>query len=219
MFTQLNIFYNLFAYYLFEMSNKRELSALSSDLGGYWGEESSAAKKAPKKSNASGKKTTNHNPKPSEQTYVIKEKTHAEADFYGGDTVRVFLPKTELGDVIDKHLYWKFANAEEFNRVDYGGREDEIKHILETGGESSIAPFREPLNASFMESLSFFNGGEGSFGTRMKPGLKNSKGSAIDQMKAFTKWYVLNQHAHGYLLELMQDFKWLIETLEAKKSK
>ena len=172
--------YQLLTYYLLKMANKREVSALSSELGGYWGgQDSAAAKKAPKKSNASGKKTTNHNPKPSDQTYVIKEKTHAEADFYGGDTVRVFLPKTELGDVIDKHLYWKFAEAEEFNNVDYcRGCEDEIEHILETGGEGAIAPFCEPLNVSFMESLSFFHG-RGTFGTMMKPGFKNSKGSVM----------------------------------------
>jgi hypothetical protein len=189
------------------MSNKRELSALSSELGGYWGgQDSAAAKKAPKKSNASGK---TKNLTPSEQTYVITEKTNKQAGLMGRDDhIRVFLPKTKLGDKVDKYLYWTFVEEEENHDSAYDATEKittELTTLLENAGGDDIAPFYQELNGNFMGSLTFFADGEGgTFQMSIKEGLKNEKGSAIDQMKAFAKWYALNQdnHYYGYHVEI-----------------
>ena len=208
--------HHLFAYYLLKMSNKRELSALNSELG----QDSAEASKAPKKSNAAGKKTTN--PTPLEQTYIIKQKTNKQAGLMGRDDhIRVFLPKTKLGDKVDKYLYWTFVEEEENHESGYEATEEitaELTTLLENAGEEDIAPFYQELNGNFMGSLTFFADGEGgTFQMSIKEGLKNEKGSAIDQMKAFAKWYAMNQdtHYYGYNVEGLD---WLIAKIEAKKS-
>lgn len=212
------------------MSNKRELTGLSSNLGGYWGQEDEEVKKAPKKNNSSKKtateKATTTSKKSALPPYVITEKTHSEADFYGGNnTVRVFVPQTELGDKVDKFLYWTCAEEEENNQCMYAnGHKKELETVIDNAGYDEIAPFYEPLNQSYMQSLSFFAptagyGGMGStFATMMAPGLKNKKGSAIEQMKAFAKWYASipidpNVGYGGRIKRL----DWLIKKFEAKK--
>ena len=207
------------------MANKRELAGLSSDLGGYWGQEEETAKKAKKdnanektaakkkKSTTSTASGTTSNPLPA---YTIPQKTHKEAGFYGGDTVRDFVPKNELGDKVDKFLYWVFTEEEEHQLYNYGPEGYLCAKDIEKAGKDEIASFFVPLSQSYMGSLSFFqNGGGGSFAWSMAEGLKNKEGSAVEQMKAFAKWYAKNNHYYGYRLEKLD---WLIMQLEAKKA-
>lgn len=197
------------------MSNKRELAGLSSDLGGYWGQEEEIAKKAKKnntsKKTGAKKQSTASSKAATLPSYTITQKTHEEAGFYGGDLVRDFVPKTELGDKVDKFLYWVFSEEEEGNTVEYGTK-DYMKEI-EKAGNDEIASFFVPLDQSYMGSLSFFQGGGGTFAMCMADGLKNEEGSAVAQMKAFAKWYAENDHYYGHRVKKLD---WLIKKLEAK---
>ncbi len=198
-----------------KMSNKRELAGLASNLGGYWGDqEEEVVKKAPKKNNST-KKTTGMKKEgnAAATSYTMEEKTHKEAGFYGGDTMRVFVPQNKLGDEVDKFLYWVFCETEEFNRVCYGTDPPDI----ENASKDDIDSFFIHLDESYMASLSFFSGGKGTFSHCMANGLKNKdkKGSAIEQMKAFAQWYEYGNHP--YVGGRIDDLDWLIKKLEAKK--
>ena len=109
----------MFVIHAMKMPSTRELAGLASNLGGYWGgqEEEEVAKK---KTNNT-KKTTEKKEEANAAvtSYMMKEKTHKEAGFYGGDTVSVFVPQTELGEKVDKFLYWVFAEEEEGNMCQY----------------------------------------------------------------------------------------------------
>ena len=86
---------------------------------------------------------------------------------------------------------------------------------IEDAGKDEIDSFFVPLDQSFMGSLSFFQGGRGTFAMCMAEGLKNKEGSAVEQMKAFAKWYAENDNYYGGRVE---KFDWLIKKLEAKKA-
>jgi hypothetical protein len=194
-----------------KMPSTRELAGLASNLGGYWGgQEEEVAKKAPKKNNKATetKKETNA----AATSYTMKEKTHKEAGFYGGDTVRVFVPQNKLGDEVDKFLYWVFIEEEEGDMCEYTGTAD-FGPQIDNAGKDDIDSFFVPLDQSYMASLSFFQG-SGTFGDSMANGLKNKGGSAIEQMKAFAKWYAKGEHYYGDRVEKLD---WLIKKLEAKK--
>lgn len=181
------------------MTNKRELTGLSCE------QEEKIAEKAPKKN-----KTAETSIQPS---YVVKEKTHKEAGFYGGDMVRSFVPRNELGDEVDVFLYWVFVEEEEFNMASYPC--DDVN--IENARNDDVASFFVPLDQSYMGSLSFFQDGKSSFASCMAHGLKNKEGSAIEQMKAFAKWYASeDNHVYGHRLEKLD---WLIKKLEAKSAK
>lgn len=177
------------------MTNKREHAGLSSE------QEEEIAEKAPKK-----------NKKSTQPSYVVKEKTHEEAGFYRGDLVRSFVPRNELGDNVDKFLFWVFSEEEEGNMVVY----DSTKPDIDNAGNDDIASFFVPLDQSYMASLSFFQEARGTFAGCMADGLKNKEGSAIEQMKAFAKWYQENadNHYYGYRVK-----KLLIKKLETKGAK
>ena len=205
-------------------TNKRELAGLNSDLGGYWGQEEETAKKAKKdnanKKTAAKKKSTTStasrrtsNPLPA---YTIPQKTHKEAGLFGGDIVRDFVPKNELGDKVDKFLYWVFTEEEGGQMYNYGAGDHLCAEDIEDAGKDEIASFFVPLDQSFMGSLSKFQlGGRGTFAMCMAEGLKNKEGSAVEQMKAFSKWYAENDHYYG---DRVEEFDWLIKKLEAKKA-
>ena len=199
-----------------KMPSTRELAGLASNLGGYWGgQEEEVAMKAPKKNNSTTKKTTEMKKggNAAATSYTMEEKTHKEAGFYGGDEIRVFVPQNKLGDEVDKFLYWTFCETEEFNRVCYGNDPPDI----ENASKDDIDSFFVPLEQSYMASLSFFSGGKGSFSHCMANGLKkkDKEGSAVEQMKAFAKWY--ENGNHHYVGGRIDDLDWLIEKLEAKK--
>ena len=180
------------------MSNKRELSALSSDLGGYWGgQDSAAAKKSPKKSNATGKTSTASVPK-------------------------VDYAKTELGKSIDGYLTSIFSEVEEHDMVRYATTDEhkkEIESIFSSNGADVVIPFYQPLNKSFMKSIRFFaSEGQGTFQMTIESGLKNKKGSAVDQMKTFAKWYAKQNNFLGYGGRI-DGLDWLIHKLDEQKSK
>eukprot|EP00573_Skeletonema_grethae_P007494 CAMPEP_0201708768 /NCGR_PEP_ID=MMETSP0578-20130828/56670_1 /ASSEMBLY_ACC=CAM_ASM_000663 /TAXON_ID=267565 /ORGANISM="Skeletonema grethea, Strain CCMP 1804" /LENGTH=166 /DNA_ID=CAMNT_0048197667 /DNA_START=11 /DNA_END=507 /DNA_ORIENTATION=+ len=128
-----------------KMTNKRELTGLSCE------QEEKIAEKAPKKN-----KTAETSIQPS---YVVKEKTHKEAGFYGGDMVRSFVPRNELGDEVDVFLYWVFVEEEEFNMASYPC--DDVN--IENARNDDVASFFVPLDQSYMGSLSFFQDGKSSF--------------------------------------------------------
>jgi hypothetical protein len=199
-----------------KMPSTRELAGLASNLGGYWGgQEEEVAKKAPKKNNSTTKKATEMKKEANAAatSYTMKEKTHKEAGFYGGDTIRVFVPQTELGEKVDKFLYWVFSEEEEGNMCQYVGTTD-FGPQIDNAGKEDIDSFFVPLDQSYMASLSFFQLGGGTFGDSMANGLKNKEGSAVEQMKAFAKWYAKGEHYYGYRVEKLD---WLIKKLEAKK--
>lgn len=203
------------------MPNTRELSGLASDLGGYWGQEGSkdngsGAKKkggAKKKSTTTKKAATSNNLTAQPYTGGM---TRKEAGFYEGDGgERVFLPRTALGNKVDQYLYWVFCEEEESNMCAYAATKEhkaEVEHLIENAAE--VAAFHEQLNGSYMGSLSFFNGGRGTFGDSMQNGLKNKKGSAVQQLKAFQKWYAETDHYYG---DYIEGLDWLIMKLDAKK--
>lgn len=209
----------ILVFYPIKMANKRELVGLRSELGGYWGEEEPVKKakkdKANKKTAAKKKSTTStasgktSNPLPA---YTIPQKTHKEAGFYGGDIARDFVPKNELGDKVDKFLYRVFMEVDECHMYAYASgiyMED-----IENAGNDDIDSFFVPLGQSFMGSLSWWQGGVGTVTSGMEEGLKNKEGSAVEQMKAFSKWYADNDY-YGYRLEKLD---WLIMQLEKKKA-
>ena len=195
------------------MPSTRELAGLASNLGGYWGgqEEEEVAKKASTKKTTEMKKEANT----AAPSYTMKQKTHKEAGFMGyeGDKIRVFVPQNKLGEEVDKFLYWVFCDTEEFNRVRYAKDRPDI----ENASKGDIDSFFVPLDQSYMASLSFFSGGKGTFSHCMANGLKkkDKEGSAIEQMKAFSKWY--ENGNHPYVGGRIDDLDWLIEKLEAKK--
>lgn len=183
------------------MSNKRELSALSSELGGYWGgQDSAAAKKAPKKSNAS---------QTASSTASVPK---AKVDY----------AKTELGKSIDGYLTSIFSEVEEHDMVRYattGEHKKEIESIFSSNGADVVIPFYQPLNKSFMKSIRFFaSEGQGTFQMTIENGLKNKKGSAVDQMKTFAKWYAKQNNFLGYGGRI-DGLDWLIHKLDEQKSK
>ena len=199
---------------LFKMPSTRELAGLASNLGGYWGgQEEEVAKKAPKKNNST-KKTTEMKKETNvvATSYTMKEKTHKDAGFYGGDTVRVFVPQNKLGEEVDKFLHWVFIEEEEGDTCEYTGTAD-FGPQIDNAGKGDIDSFFVPLDQSYMASLSFFQLG-GTFGDSMANGLKNKEGSAIEQMKAFANWYAKGEHYYGHRVEKLD---WLIKKLEAKK--
>ena len=153
--------------------------------------------------------------------------THGQAGFYGGKQQRIFLPRTKLGDMVDKYLFWVFCEEEEEHMSLYAHRhKDDVETLIKDSGEEDIAAFYEDLNGSFMGSLSFFSGtGVGgirsSYADVIANGphspLKNTKGSAIDQMKVFVQWYQVFQDCHGYGWRV-EGLDWLITKFEEKKS-
>ncbi len=177
------------------MVKKRQLAGTSSEQE----EEIATKTKAAKKN------------KPS---YVVKDETHEEAGFYRGDLVRSFVPKNELGDTVDKFLFWVFSEEEEGNMVQYDSTKPDIDHA----GNDDIASFFEPLDQSYMASLSFFQEARGTFAGCMANGLKNKEGSAIEQMKAFAKWYASEEN-YMYGPARVKKLDWLIKKLEAKGAK
>ena len=196
------------------MPSIRELAGLVSNLGGYWGsQEEEVAKKAPKKNNSTKKATEMKKEANAAATlYTMKEKTHKEAGFYGGDTIRVFVPQTDLGEKVDKFLYWAFIEEEEGDMCQYESTEN-FGPQIDNAGKDDIDSFFVPLDQSYMASLSFFQG-SGTFGDSMANGLKNKEGSAIEQMKAFAKWYAKGEHFYGDRIEKLD---WLIKKLEEAK--
>ena len=197
--------YQLFVCYLLKMSNKRERSALSSDLGGYWGGQDSAAKKAPKKNNAGGKKT---------------------ASSTAASVPTVDYAKTELGKSIDGYLSSVFSEVEEHGMCRYASTREhkqEIESILSSNGADVISPLLQPLNKSFMKSIRFFASGRGTFTMMIESGLQNKKGSAIDQMKTFAKWFeeaaYKEIHYYGDEDGRIEGLDWLIGKLDAQKAK
>lgn len=113
----------MFVLHAMKMPSTRELAGLASNLGGYWGgqEEEEVAKKKTNNTKKTTEKTTEKKEEANAAvtSYMMKEKTHKEAGFYGGDTVSVFVPQTELGEKVDKFLYWVFAEEEEGNMCQY----------------------------------------------------------------------------------------------------
>ena len=145
--------------------------------------------------------------------------THGEAGFYGGKKQRCFLPRTNLGHKVDQFLYWVFCEEEEKGTCGsrYGHmHKDEVEALLDNASEDDIATFYEELNCSYMRSLSFFVPGGSSFPMEVEGGVVE-KGSAIDQMKAFTRWYQMYQDATGWGFRV-EGLDWLIAKFEAKKS-
>lgn len=186
------------------MSNKREVSALSSELGGYWGgQDSAAAKKAPKKSNAGGKTVSST-----------------------ANVPTVDYAKTELGKSIDGYLSSVFSEVEEHGMCRYASTREhkqEIESILSSNGADVVSPFLQPLNKSFMKSIRFFASGWGTFTMMIESGLQNKKGSAIDQMKTFAKWFeeaaYKEIHYYGDEDGRIEGLDWLIGKLDAQKAK
>mmetsp|Transcript_14729 Transcript_14729/g.31993 ORF Transcript_14729/g.31993 Transcript_14729/m.31993 type:complete len:184 (+) Transcript_14729:582-1133(+) len=181
------------------MPNVREVSALSSNLGGYWGDTKTSSGDQDTKTSGDGADNTQSKP-----TQIYARKSRKEIGIHGSPE-RVFLPKTELGDKVDEYLYWFLCGMDE--EVIYsktGELQEEIRKLIETGGEDVVAPFFEHLDTSYIGSLTFFGGGD-AFSIMMltSTGLKNERGSAVHQMKSNSS--------------LWRPFKWLIKQLETKK--
>ena len=119
------------------MPNTREVSGLSSDLGGYWGQDESMGNKSGAKKKGGTKKAA-ATPNLTAQPYT-GGMTRKEAGFYEGDGgERVFLPRTALGNKVDQYLYWVFCEEEEHHMCVYGATKThkaEVEHLIENAAE------------------------------------------------------------------------------------
>ncbi len=69
-------------------------------------------------------------------------------------------------------------------------RQRVIQGLIEASGKDAITPIFEPLNASFMVSLTFFNNRGSMFAMEVTRRLKDKPGmSAIQSMEKFPKKY------------------------------
>ena len=140
-----------------------------------------------------------------------------ECEFYQ-ERERIFLPRTELGDLVDEYIYWVMCEVEEFRQCDFGHCDDNqraITALIRRDGRAAVVPFFEPLNVSYFRTLSFFSSdGEGTF-SAMEKGIVNS-GSAVEQIEAFTKYFEEQEEYHHLEQEYdtIPELKWLIKQLK-----
>ena len=134
---------------------------------------------------------------------------------------RVFLPRTELGDLVDEYIYFALSGAED--QCFYGGEtQDQIKELIKREGKASVVPFFEPLGVSYFRTLTYFQEGQhrkDDYGLHvdMKGGIVDS-GSAVEQIEAFHAYF--KEHGGRYMGHKSQggdnvsEFAWLVKRLK-----
>ena len=134
---------------------------------------------------------------------------------------RVFLPRTELGDLVDEYIYFALSGAED--QCFYGGEtQDQIKELIKREGKASVVPFFEPLGVSYFRTLTYFQEGQhrkDDYGLHvdMKGGIVDS-GSAVEQIEAFHTYF--KEHGGRYMGHKsqggsnMSGLAWLVERLK-----
>lgn len=188
------------------MPSKRELAALTSNLGGYWD---------------STNTTTGHTV---ETLTLAKAAPVAKEAVANGPIL-----KTELGVFIDDYLDAILGEyIEEYDgvRFDSTPTEKDVIEAIQNAGADTVALFFRPLNYDFMSALKYFVGERSRWGggTRksrwVAEGGVNIEGvSAVDQMKEWADWFATlpmaqNTFSGAVRVERLDE---LIEELEAAK--
>ena len=188
------------------MPSKRELAALTSNLGEYW----------------DSKTTTGWTDETSSVTKAVSIT----------NVVTEPLLKTELGVFIDDYLDAILGEyIDEYDGVRMGSTptEEDVTEAIKRAGPRMVALFFEPLHYDFMKSLEYFRT-EHVFPPRFRHGKHKSqwvseggvniKGvSAVDQMKEWADWFATlpmaqNTYSGAVRVERLDD---LIKELEAAK--
>ena len=142
-----------------------------------------------------------------------------ECEFYNRGK-RIFLPHTELGDLVDEYIHNVMVDVEENRQCDYGHLDDNqraITALIKRDGRDAVAPFFEPLDVSYFRTLNFFSDadGGGTFNDVMEKGIVSS-GSAVEQIEAFNKYFEEQDDYHGLEEEYdtIPELEWLIKKLK-----
>ncbi|EJK45461.1 hypothetical protein THAOC_35922, partial [Thalassiosira oceanica] len=131
------------------------------------------------------------------------------------------IQKKSAGARMDaEYIYNVMIDVEEYRMCDYGlcdGNQRAITAVIRRDGKAAVAPFFEPLDVSYFQTLTFFNGGGGSLQSRLEKGITSS-GSAVEQMEAFNKYFEEQDDYHwggqGERYDTIPELEWLIKKLK-----
>ena len=121
-----------------------------------------------------------------------------------------------MGDLVDEYVYNVMCEVEEHRMCNYGqrdGNQRAITALIRRDGRAAVAPFFEPLDVSYFQTLSYFSEGGTSFASAMEKGIVQS-GSAVEQIEAFNEYFEERAEYYHQKYDTIPELEWLVKHLK-----